>query len=197
MCSSDLGSQIGTDGRSLAVIALEIRTQTQELETAATQALTHIGALEGQAKVLNRNVETSNASGAQNAASSLNMAVERLRKAGESLNTDQYELGQLGGLVVRGLQKAATGADIEFAVGTSLDSAVKSLGEVAGSAVACDEDVMPHVVTFLSKLSATHTMAQERNVHQVMAAAYRVPNDPDAAEPVAVAPVEDLDDLLF
>lgn len=190
-------SQIGEGGRSLGVIALEIREQTVDMEKASTAALDSVHALEGQAISLSQAVTVSADSGAQNAASSLNFAVERLRSAGDNIKTDQSGLAMLGSLVVQGLQQAASVVDFEISISSLLDKAVTDMADLCQTEPTYDDEIMAPTVDFLTSLTNSYTMAQERSVHQVLAAAYNIPTESADPAPAAEPQDFDLDDLLF
>ena len=191
-------SQIGPEGLSLSVIALELRQQALNLEASAAGALSHVGALERGAEVLTLAVNGSGEEGARAATIALTQAVDRLNAAGSSLQSDQADLAGLGTSVVRRLQKAASGVELQVAVGAPLEAALEAMVGLAGNAAACDSEIAGVVTEFLGGLAKSYTMAPERSVHQVVAAALAVPagvvDQPPAAAQDAV---QSLDDMLF
>ena len=190
-------SRIGTDGQSLAVIALELREQASQLERAASRALATIGEMERGARTLVEATADPAQAGAQAAAESLNGALARIREAAASIDADQQSLSSLGRSVVLELQTAATGIDFNASVGDSLAEALAAMAASVGGAQVCGPEVASEARAFFADMARRYTMAQERSIHQVIAAAFGVveeaPSSPEADAPV----VEDLDDLLF
>jgi hypothetical protein len=189
-------SRIGADGQSLSVIALELRQQALFLEASAARATEHIDELGRGASLLTDAIDAPGDEGARGAAAALSQAVERLQTAGKTLQCDQKSLADLGSTVVQRLQRAASGVEIKAAVGAPLDVALHRMAGLTSVAEACEGDVVPVVTDFLRRLAKSYTMAPERNIHQVIAAALAVPQD-EAPVAVEVVAAESLDDLLF
>jgi hypothetical protein len=188
-------SQIGSEGRSLAVIALELREQAGHLEVAAAQALSVLRTFERGAEDMVRAVAASSETGATAAAAALNGVMARLESSTDNLDGDQRSLAKLGDTVVRDFRKAASGLDLKVVVAANIEEALLAMAARRDDLQPCSKDIAAPVTEFFSGLAKRYTMAQERNVHQVVAAALAVEFD---APPVPQEPaVESLDDLLF
>ena len=189
-------SQIGSDGRPLAVIALELREHAMKLEVSAARALTGITGLDQGAARLAIAAGSANETGAQLAATALSGAVGKIRQAGQAVDADLVTLAQQGASVVRTLQNATIGLDFERAIGSSLDEARTALGERSDIGLPCSEGIEGILQDYLVEMAKIYTMAQERSVHQAILKAHSV-GDPAPASPPEASPPENVDDLLF
>ena len=96
----------------------------------------------------------------------------------------------------RSVGAATVGLDFKRAIGSSLDEAMRALGERADAPISCAEDIEGVLQSYLAEMAKTYTMAQERSVHQAILQAHSIGDSAPAAA-AETPPPEDLDDLLF
>lgn len=185
-------SRIGETGKPLAVIAIELRQQAIHLEKSAARTLTSLGALSAAADADDPQtpVETPEHGKAAVAARVLGEATARIRKAGDGAERDLAEVARQGAHVVDMLQRAAGRFDFQRQIGSVLDQAAHALTTKAGQAEIAIDDLGPVLRPWMDRLFKHYTMAQEREVHQALAAGL------GEASAAAHAPADE-DEVLF
>lgn len=191
-------SRIGETGKPLGVIAVELRQHAIHLEKSAALTLTSLDGLSSAAEALGRrdSSEASEGGQATTAASVLSGAVARIGKAGDGVEKDLAAVARQGQDVVDMLQRAAGRFDFERQIGSALDQAADDLLDMAGESEIATDDLGGVLHPFMARLAKQYTMAQERDVHRTFTDCLGDDHG-SASVAVAVAPVEDPDDVLF
>ncbi|PTT72459.1 hypothetical protein DBR41_29520 [Pseudomonas sp. HMWF010] len=100
------------------------------------------------------------------AASVLDGAVVRIRKAGDGVETDLEHVARQGAEIVDMLRRAADRFDFHRQIGSVLDSAANDLLVDVGSGDIAVGDIAPTLRPIMDRLLKQYTMAQEREVHR-------------------------------
>jgi len=160
-------SRIGDTGKPLGVIAVELRQHSIYLEKSAAGALTALASLAETAVALGQGSDGEAVSGRSAAAASvLDGAVVRIRKAGDGVETDLEHVARQGAEIVDMLRRAADRFDFHRQIGSVLDSAANDLLVDVGSGDIAVGDIAPTLRPIMDRLLKQYTMAQEREVHR-------------------------------
>jgi hypothetical protein len=187
-------SRIGEPGKPLAVIAVELRLHAGHMDISANDALTAVDGLSSRAAELSGE----GGDGVEGAAvadigAMLQGAAQRLRQAGDAVESDLDALGRQGDTVVEGLRSAVVRLDFQREIGAAIDAAAEAFARKADGRTAVDDLEAP-LGELLAKLAKRYTMAQERETHQAFTEGltFRAP----VLELAASAPDHD-EDVLF
>ncbi len=182
-------SRLGEAGLPLSIIAKELRAHADELDMAATSCATALKELTATAAALARQPEDAEN---QSAGTALTEAMARIRAAGDETERDVAALAGHGETVLALLTRSTQQLGLQDEIGGAVLEVVRDLAALGALAVGCDEDIQAPVAKFFDALSATYTMAQERDVQKSVAASFGVPA---AVADVAVS--AELEDALF
>jgi hypothetical protein len=159
-------SRIGDTGKPLGVIAVELRQHAIHLEKSAAGTLTALAGLASTAQALARQGDDSENGRAAAAASVLDGAVARIRKAGDGVDADLASVARQGAEVVDMLRRAADRFDFHRQIGSVLDAAANDLLAEVGDSDIVTTDIADVLRPIMDKLARQYTMAQERDVHR-------------------------------
>jgi len=190
------GARIGDSGRALNAIAMERRQHADQLATSVGLTTSALETLAAQADL--HAPETDADTPPLATATSLSQAVNRIRDASASLNQQLQSVAAQGKAVVQELDTALGRIDFQTDLGGGLDRAVDRLVQSAGAPDGdYDERERGLLEPILTRLAASYTMAQEREVHQHARDQLGL-GEPDGQKPPAApAAIDPFDDGLF
>jgi len=189
--------RLGTQGRTLSVIAQELRTYANHTVEDAQAVMAGLREVVGAAEALHRRgVEQSAARmallGQETAA-----AVARLDTIGAGLSAALATLEGEGGGVARVLADTAAGITLHEDVGRALRAAAQRLEALAASEAGGDEDADVVRERVLAVLKGHYTMASERDIHDLFTGVETVAGHDPPTVPLAGKAEANVDDLLF
>jgi hypothetical protein len=188
-------NRLGSIGKPLSVIAIELSSHASQLEDEADQTLAALTAL---ADIANHADPAATGSGDVNA-TRLDGVRVRLRQAADVVENDLAGLGDHGQATARSLTQAADQLGLKEDLGDALHTAAIALAEQAGPVVDDLDDIAGVVGAAMAEIARCYTMARERQIHAAHAIADDAATTPAAPDAVA-APAdagEEFDDILF
>lgn len=184
-------ARIGDAGRPLSIIASELRVQSVNLETIATNCGTALQTLLATAALVQ-----GDDAGEEHIGTALLATAARIKAAGAAAGRDVAILAVQGEAVQTLLASNAQGLEFRAEIGERLEQMVQALRGLAAGAAPCTEEIRAPLEALFAKLRTTYTMAQERNIQSAFAADWGM-DTAGTASPGAVAPNIDLEDALF
>jgi len=165
-------SRIGEPGKPLAVIAIELRLHAGHMETSAADALAAVEGLSGGARMLSGDAGGEAVEGGEVAdiGATLSDAAQRLRQAGDAVESDLAGLALQGEAVAGALRAAVGRLDFQGEIGAAIDAAAAAFAGRGAEALAPIDDLAEPLGDLLERLAKRYTMAQERATHQAYTA---------------------------
>ncbi|MBD1544716.1 hypothetical protein [Roseibium aggregatum] len=154
--------RLGSQGRSVGVIATEIGLFAEKLGTFADDILRQLSGMEQSASRL-EDTDTDERGALSNG---LDEAIVFLRRANEKMEHHLAELSRHGEAAAGTISRIAGELDFNSDLGTLLQETATFLKPQSGSASACEAEADPRLAEFSERLFALYTMASERDVHQ-------------------------------
>lgn len=152
-------SRMGDSGKPLQVIAIELRLYAKKLDSIADVTLAALRSLSDDVAHLNTDrAQTSSKSRLEGAAT-------RLRDAADLAETRLATIMGQGMDVVDSLSKAESELNFDAELGNVLSTSAASLHTLAGEGDIDVADILGPLQNLLDTISATYTMARERDVH--------------------------------
>ncbi|MGA0601949.1 hypothetical protein ACO2Q3_14685 [Caulobacter sp. KR2-114] len=158
-------SRIGESGKPLAVIAVELRLHAGHMEESVQAALGGLeGLTEGASELSGERDAQMEGGVVADIGASLAGAADRLRQAGEAVETDLEQLARQGDAVVEALNAAVARMDFQREIGAAIDAAAEAFDRRADGLIHV-EDLEAPLGDLLERLARRYTMAQERETH--------------------------------
>ncbi|MBS0411898.1 MAG: hypothetical protein JSR86_18410, partial [Proteobacteria bacterium] len=131
-------SRIGEPGKPLAVIAIELRLHAGHMESSAAEAMAAVEGLSGGARMLSGDADAEAGEGGEVAdiGAVLSGAAERLRQAGDAVETDLAGLAMQGEAVAGALRAAVGRLDFQREIGAAIDAAAAAFAGRGAEALA-------------------------------------------------------------
>jgi hypothetical protein len=187
-------NRLGSIGKPLSVIAIELSSHAGQLEDEADQTLAALTTLAG---IANHADPDANEAGDVNGAR-LDGVRGRLRQAADVVENDLAGLGDHGQATARSLTLAADQLGLKEDLGDALHTAAIALAEAAGPVVDDLSEITAVVGAAMAEIGRCYTMARERQIHAAHAIADEIDPEPVAAEAAVEADAgEEFDDILF
>jgi hypothetical protein len=187
-------NRLGSIGKPLSVIAIELSSHAGQLEDEADQTLAALTTLAG---IANHADPDANEAGDVNGAR-LDGVRGRLRQAADVVENDLAGLGDHGQATARSLTLAADQLGLKEDLGDALHTAAIALAEAAGPVVDDLSEITAVVGAAMAEIGRCYTMARERQIHAAHAIADEIDPAPVAAEAAVEADAgEEFDDILF
>jgi hypothetical protein len=187
-------NRLGSIGKPLSVIAIELSSHAGQLEDEADQTLAALTTLAG---IANHADPDANEAGDVNGAR-LDGVRGRLRQAADVVENDLAGLGDHGQATARSLTLAADQLGLKEDLGDALHTAAIALAEAAGPVVDDLSEITAVVGAAMAEIGRCYTMARERQIHAAHAVADEIDPAPVAAEAAVEADAgEEFDDILF
>ncbi|MGB8600624.1 MAG: hypothetical protein WCD42_00330 [Rhizomicrobium sp.] len=183
--------QIGEIGQPLSVVAIELRAHAEKLEEEAGQSLVVLEKLMQASGELSNTAATGQTLG-QIAAQALHHAATRLSEANEKTEREISEIVTLGDDVARGLEQSAKQKSIQHDIGDTLALVAGAMSNLAGALPPCPPEIAAPLRQVLETLASDYTMAEERDVHRTVLAAWQMAQEEDIP-----AEADDDDAVLF
>ena len=177
-------NRVGEAGRPLRVVAVELGQHGGDLENSAARCVTVLDKLILSAAELGdgNGDEPGGEIGTQAAARALGAASARIRDAGDRTETDIAALANQGEALLGTLGQFSTRFDLPGDIGEMLDAVACGLAVLGSPVMPDSDDAAEPLRALLDELGALYTMAQERAVHEQLAASWGIgPPDPSSA----------------
>ena len=170
-------NRVGEAGRPLRFVAGELGLHAGQLETSAAACVATLDKLTGCAAELGEGATTpGDETAAQMATRSLDAAFLRIRGAGEQTETDVAALARQSGALHDSLTQFSANFDLQGEIVDMIDATAS--GMAPGLPAGSDGDAAVGALqAWLAELRLLYTMAQERGVHDDMAASWQLPSD--------------------
>lgn len=152
-------SRMGDSGKPLQVIAIELRLYAKKLDSIADVTLAALRSLSED--VAHLNAARSQAS----SKSKLAGAAARLRDAADLAESGLATAVGQGKDVIDSLSQAESELDFDAEMGNVLSASAAALHAMAGEGDVDVTDIIAPLQSLLDAISATYTMARERDVH--------------------------------
>ncbi|HYD68933.1 hypothetical protein [Azospirillum sp.] len=189
--------RLGTQGRTLSVIAQELRTYANHTVEDAQAVMAGLREVVGAAEALHRRGVEQSASRMALLGQETAAAVARLDAIGAGLSAALATLEGEGGRVARVLADTAAGITLHEEVGRALRAAAQRLDALAASEAGGDENAEVVRERVLAVLKGHYTMASERDIHDLFTGAETVAGHDPPNVPLAGKAEANVDDLLF
>jgi hypothetical protein len=158
-------SRLGDTGKPLNVIAFELGTHANHLETYAGSAMQSLGRLRTVAADMATQREARQAQGLDQATGRLDGAVVRLRSAADLVDRDLAKLAAEGNGMAQTLTRTTVRLNLEEELGQGLRQATSVLGGLAGDSTTDVSDLAAPFGGVMAEIARLYTMARERTVH--------------------------------
>jgi hypothetical protein len=194
-------ARIGDEGKPLAVIAVELRHHSGQIETLALSALSGLDAVAEEAgRLVHDSAATAEDGSGSDTAAGIGVWLEEVRtglqQSSAMVEADLATLAAQGAAVATTLRHAAGSLDLRAEIGAVLDETAAALNREADPDPSHVSDLEGPLGALLGKAGALYTMASEREAHAttVKGLAFALP---DSRPTVAAKPAASVDDMFF
>jgi methyl-accepting chemotaxis protein len=192
-------SRLGTEGRSLTVIAQELRSCSNVTATEAETIMQLLDKMRETGMDLTTRDTTRRSDETQAIATIMRNSIDRLDVVARSLTEALCVLARDSEAVVALLDETLGKVEMHLAIGESLRQSVATLADLAHLSPTPDTDLIDVLEDLQSSLATSYTMARKREIHA------RIFHTSGAGTPVAAAAFSsssaaqdvELEDMLF
>jgi hypothetical protein len=190
--------RLGNRGRALSVVAQELRVYANQIEAQAGGVMTDLEHVVGAAGSLSGRGDAKGREEIAALAEGMKDAVRRLGAAGQSLADALGSLERDSSGVATILDEAVQRMSVREEIGRALTRAAADLSALAPDSRSQGAEIGPVARRFLDMLARSHTMVEERVVHDTVVRDFfphvaDLPRTADTAPPPPAA----VDDMLF
>jgi hypothetical protein len=182
-------SRMGDAGKSLNVIAVELRTYADDLDVVADKATVILSGLAADASAM----QQPQAGASVDADEVLRGAIDRIRLVGDNAEEKLEDLGRQGGQVADTLGRTMRQLDFHQDLSDVLEQAAQALTALTLEEDHASGDIDAPLGELLDRIAPIYTMAREREIHRMYAPAREEQPEAEAAP----AAQDDLEDVLF